>query len=69
MKVRLPALLLVATALSCAQTVTPTSYSMENGELGPGDVLYRDDLYKGTGEASARPRTAHRRYRGNSATK
>ena len=25
---------------------------MENGELGPGGLFYRDDLYKGTGDAT-----------------
>ncbi len=33
-----------------AQTVNPSSYSMNNGELGPGGLLFRDDIYHGTGD-------------------
>jgi F5/8 type C domain len=45
---RRPLLLLVsAAAIAAAQNVPPVSYSMPNGELGPGGILYRDDLYPG----------------------
>ena len=40
-------MLLVATLGLAAQTVNPSAYAMPNGELGPGGLLYRDDLYKG----------------------
>ncbi len=36
--------------LVAAQSIAPSAYTMPNGELGPGGLLYRDDLYKGSGD-------------------
>jgi hypothetical protein len=34
-----------------AQTLNPASYSMSNGKLGAAGLLYRDDLYRGSGDS------------------
>lgn len=39
------------TILAGAQTLSPSSYSMVNGQLGPAGLLYRDDIYRGTGDS------------------
>jgi discoidin domain receptor family protein 2 len=50
---RLIASLLAPAALFGAGLLYPVSYSAPNGTLGPSGLLYRDDLYAGTGDRHA----------------
>ncbi len=40
----------LSAVLAGAQTLSPTSYSITNGQLGPSGLLYRDDVYHGNGD-------------------
>lgn len=51
MHLRSIALLCLAPFLAGAQTLSPTAYVVQNGEAGPGGLLYRDDSYSGAGDA------------------
>lgn len=51
MNIRLVLLLAgAALAVTAQNNVNPSTYNMENGELGPRGQLWRDDLYKGNGD-------------------
>lgn len=49
MQKRTLALLALTAALAAADGLAPVSYTTNNGQLGPGGLLYRDDLYSGDG--------------------
>lgn len=51
MSSRALALLLLSAFGASAQNVNPSLYEMENGQIGPAGVLYRDDIYNGSGDS------------------